>query len=74
MVFYDDTVEAVERIEAIAGESFLHLDDPNPETNLIISHRRIFSSFHQDGHDAWTALYSSNALYLWHLQQRLKSK
>lgn len=69
-VDYNESTNAVQKIEALGGNTFLKLDTANPETSDYLKHNNIFTTFHRDGHDAWTDLYSSLALYQWLLRQR----
>ena len=64
---YNTQKRAVAAIEALGGEKFLLLDTANPAGGDFLKRRHILTSFAKKGHDAWTATYSSAAIYRWML-------
>ena len=60
---------AAERIEELAGQSFLRLDPSDLESTDLSAQRLVFTSSTSGGHDAWTDVYTSEAFYTWLLAQ-----
>jgi predicted peptidase len=68
-VTYDAQLNAVKIIESSGGEPFFHLNNTNPESDIYLSKKHVFTSFKKNGHDAWTETYSSISIYKWLLIQ-----
>lgn len=69
LVGYNESVKAVQEIEAAGGAKFLRIDTANAAKHDFLNRSNIFTSFDADGHDAWTALYDSLELYQWLLSR-----
>jgi predicted peptidase len=74
IVGYDETIEIVKQIEQASGASFYPIPTTDASKTDYLSQKRIFRSFKQDGHDAWTEMYNKVELYKWLLKQRKPSR
>ena len=70
MVDYRGTESAVQKIESTSPPVFSHISSMHNVSNELFYNPRIFTSFDREGHDAWTEMYESVALYKWLLNQR----
>lgn len=69
-VAYKYSFEAAKFLEDSVGKAFLRLDSLRLDQPQIRS-QHIFSSLEKEGHDAWSAAYSTPSVYLWLLDKRL---
>ena len=69
-VDYDYSLGVVEFMENKLDKPFQRISTTSLNQNQLKS-KFIFSSLEQEGHDAWSAAYSSPSLYLWLLDKKL---
>ena len=70
LVDYAGTQRVVREIKSITGEAFMKVSNLEELPGSFIDNSRIFISFEREGHDSWTDVYESLALYEWLLSQR----
>jgi predicted peptidase len=70
IVDYSESVKAVNQIEENNKVKFLRLDTPDASKFKYKEAKRIFSTFDQDNHDAWSAMYEREEIYIWLLSKR----
>ena len=71
MVDYNNSKKAIAAIEKLSESKFIEFNTETPKANKYLKHQKIFSSFDKDSHNAWTSIYSQEAVYKWLLRQSL---
>ncbi len=67
---FTGALSAIRQIEEAADVEFLRVDQADVSGTDYLQRRHILTAPPIDSHDAWTDLYTSEAFYLWLLEQR----
>ncbi|MEL6108378.1 MAG: PHB depolymerase family esterase, partial [Planctomycetota bacterium] len=66
---YQETEEAINKIENLVDDSFLVIHDPDVSETEYLEKRYVLTAPQRDHHDAWTELYTRSEVYKWLLKQ-----
>ncbi len=67
---YQESVDAVNKIEGTAHVKFLRLNTASPDQDNYLYHDYIFTTFEKEGHNAWSETYNKTEIYKWLLKHK----
>lgn len=67
---YNETANAVLKIERISDSKFHRIVDETPSSEEYLNHKKVLALMEVDNHDAWNRIYQNEAFYRWLLKQK----
>ena len=67
---YQESLDAVNKIEKITNSNFLRLKTASPNNETYLNTKHIFTVFERNSHDAWSETYNKVEIYKWMLKQK----